>query len=97
MADDRFLVMRLGSLGDIVHTFPAVGGLRESFPKAEIIWVTHPKWEALVRSGNLANEIWTVDTRDWAALRSILARVRQHHLKWRLTIKACGSRLRFRF
>jgi heptosyltransferase-1 len=81
MADDRFLVMRLGSLGDIVHTFPAVGGLRESFPKAEIIWVTHPKWEALVRSSNLANEIWTVDTRDWAALRSILARVRQHHFE----------------
>ena len=50
MADQKILVMRLGSLGDIVHTFPAVAALRESFTNAEIIWVTHPKWQALVRS-----------------------------------------------
>jgi heptosyltransferase-1 len=81
MADQKFLVMRLGSLGDIVHTFPAVAGLRECFPNAEIVWVTHPKWEALVRSSNLANEIWTVDTRDWAALRGILTRIRRHHFE----------------
>ena len=35
MADQKFLVMRLGSLGDIVHTFPAVAALRESFANAE--------------------------------------------------------------
>ena len=81
MADQKFLVMRLGSLGDIVHTFPGVAALRETFPNAEIVWVTHPKWEALVRSSNLASEVWTVDTRDWAALRGILARVRRHHFE----------------
>lgn len=81
MADRRFLVVRLGSLGDIVHTFPAVAALRETFPDAEIVWVTHPKWEALVRSSSLANDIWTVDTRDWAALRGILTRIRKHHFE----------------
>jgi len=81
MAEPRFLVVRLGSLGDIVHAFPAVGGLRKSFPNAEIVWLTHPKWEALVRAGNLANEVWTVDTRDWASLRGILARIREHHFE----------------
>lgn len=79
MAEPRFLVVRLGSLGDIVHAFPAVGGLRESFPNAEVTWLTHPKWEALVRASNLANEVWTVDTRDWTSLWGILARVRAHH------------------
>jgi len=34
MAEPRFLVVRLGSLGDIVHAFPAVSGLRKSFPNA---------------------------------------------------------------
>lgn len=81
MAEQRFLVVRLGSLGDIVHTFPAVAGLRESFPEAEIVWLTHPKWEALVRSSNLANEVWMLDTRDWAALRGILTRIRRHHFE----------------
>jgi heptosyltransferase-1 len=79
MAEPQFLVVRLGSLGDIVHAFPAVGGLRESFPNAEIIWLTHPKWEALVRASSPANEVWTVDTRDWTSLRGILARIRTHH------------------
>jgi len=65
MAEPRFLVVRLGSLGDIVHAFPAVGGLREAFPASEIVWLTHPKWETLVRASCLANEVWTVDTRDW--------------------------------
>jgi len=78
MAEPRFLVVRLGSLGDIVHTFPAVSGLRESFPHAEIVWLTHPKWEGLVRASNLGNDVWTVDTRDWPLVRGILARVRRH-------------------
>src|SRR5215510_2242593 len=81
MADQKILVMRLGSLGDIVHTFPAVAALRESFANAEIIWVTHPKWQALVRSSDLANDVWTVDTRDWTALRGMLARIRRHHFE----------------
>src|SRR5439155_1319961 len=57
MPEPRFLVVRLGSLGDIVHTFPAVAGLRESFPKAEIVWLTHPRWKALVESSELATAL----------------------------------------
>jgi lipopolysaccharide heptosyltransferase I len=78
MPERRFLIVRLGSLGDIVHAFPAVGALRESFPNAEIGWLTHPKWELLVRSSDLATDIWTVDTRHWRNLPGILKRLRQH-------------------
>jgi lipopolysaccharide heptosyltransferase I len=78
MADPKLLVLRLGSLGDIVHTFPAVSGLRQSFPNAEIVWLTHPKWETLVRASGLASELWTLDTRDWSSLRAMLSRVRKH-------------------
>jgi heptosyltransferase-1 len=78
MAEPRFLVVRLSSLGDIVHAFPAVGGLREAFPASEIVWLTHPKWETLVRASCLANEVWTVDTHDWGLLRGSLARIRRH-------------------
>ena len=60
MADERFLVVRLGSLGDIVHTFPAVAGLRESFPKSAIVWLTHPRWMELVASSGLATPPWGV-------------------------------------
>ena len=68
MSEPRFLVVRLGSLGDIVHTFPAVAGLRHSFPRAEIIWLTHPRWVNLVASSGLATEMWPVDSRNLASV-----------------------------
>src|SRR5215467_1011496 len=77
MTEPRFLVVRLGSLGDIVHTFPAVAGLHESFPNAEIIWLTHPRWRPLVEHSELATEIWEVDTRRFDSVRSILTRIRK--------------------
>jgi heptosyltransferase-1 len=76
MANPRFVVVRLGSLGDIVHTFPAVAGLRESFPSAEIIWLTHPRWVELVSRSGLPTEIWPVDSRDLASVRHVVGKLR---------------------
>ena len=76
MAEPRFLVVRLGSPGDIVHTFPAVAALRESFPRAEIVWITHPRWEFLVERSGLASMIRTVETRSWDSLREALGFIR---------------------
>jgi ADP-heptose:LPS heptosyltransferase len=77
MPEPRFLVVRLGSLGDIVHTFPAVAGLRESFPNAEIVWLTHPRWKVLVESSELATDIWETETRSYSSLREIIGRIRK--------------------
>jgi lipopolysaccharide heptosyltransferase I len=35
----NFLIVRLGALGDIVHTVPAAAALRRAFPDARIDWV----------------------------------------------------------
>jgi len=76
MPERRFLLVRLGSLGDIVHTFPAVAALRKSFPEAEIVWLTHPRWVELVSASGLASEIWRVDSRDLGSVRRVIAKVR---------------------
>jgi len=76
MPEPRFLVVRLGSLGDIVHTFPAVAALRASFPRAEIVWLTHPRWVGLVASSALATEIWPVNSRDFSSVRATLGKIR---------------------
>jgi heptosyltransferase I len=76
MPDPRFLIVRLGSLGDIVHTFPAVAALRQSFPAAQISWLTHPRWESLIASSGLATDIWAAETRSAKSIRQIVSRIR---------------------
>jgi len=88
MTERRFLVVRLGSLGDIVHTFPAVSSLKESFPASEIVWLTHPRWVELVASSRLTSEIWPVDSRDLSSVRQIIAKIRRH--SWKASIDYQG-------
>jgi heptosyltransferase-1 len=79
MSEPRYLVLRLGSLGDIVHTFPAVAALRESFPNAEIVWLTHPRWKFLVETSALASQVWAIETRSVGSLRKIIETLRASH------------------
>jgi heptosyltransferase-1 len=88
MAEPRILVLRLGSLGDIVHTFPAVAGLRDSFPQSEITWLTHPRWISLVESSALASEVWPVESRSLASVLGVIRRLRQ--VRWTAAIDYQG-------
>ena len=44
----RFLIVRLGSLGDVVHAIPAVAALRARHPEARIDWIVDPHYAGLV-------------------------------------------------
>lgn len=73
----RLLIVRLGSMGDIVHTLPAATALRRAFPEAMFGWVVEERWAELLctlpepRSGPrsprrpLVDKVHTVDTRKW--------------------------------
>lgn len=76
MPERRFLVVRLGSLGDIVHTFPAVAALRESFPASAIVWLTHPRWKSLVSSSGLASRILITETRSISSWQKTVREIR---------------------
>jgi lipopolysaccharide heptosyltransferase I len=44
----RILVIRLGALGDVVRTMPAVALLRDAYPDAHIDWLVEERTEAVV-------------------------------------------------
>lgn len=44
----RFLIVRLGALGDIVHAIPVAAALRRAFPSARIDWVVSGKHRAIL-------------------------------------------------
>ncbi len=48
MPDGRFLLVRLGSLGDVIHALPAASALRDAFPQARIDWLIEPQWRRLL-------------------------------------------------
>jgi heptosyltransferase-1 len=48
-AATRFLLLKPSSLGDIVHTLPAVAALRAGFPAAHLTWMVNPEWAPLLR------------------------------------------------
>ncbi|HEV3255078.1 MAG TPA: glycosyltransferase family 9 protein [Candidatus Acidoferrales bacterium] len=79
MADERFLVVRVGSLGDIVHALPAIAALRDSFPLAHIAWVVERQWRALLDGNPDLNEVIALDRRSWSGALDCLRRLRAGH------------------
>ena len=44
----RFLLVRLGSLGDVIHAIPTAAALRARFPEARIDWLVDPRYVPLL-------------------------------------------------
>ena len=74
--DARFLILRLGSLGDIVHTLPAVAALRDSFPGARIDWLVERKWEALLEGNFDLSGVVPLDRTSWGTHVSAIRTLR---------------------
>src|SRR6516225_5431457 len=62
---NRFLVVKFGSLGDIVHCLPSVTQLRKAFPQAEIDWLIERKNKIVVELSELDVRLVPVDTYQW--------------------------------
>ena len=60
-----FLVVRLGAMGDIVHTLPAVTSLKAAAP---ITWIIEPKWAYLLEGNPHVDRIAFLDRSSPTAL-----------------------------
>src|SRR5262252_5595600 len=56
-ASCRILVVRLGAMGDILHTLPAVASLKHSHPGAHLTWVIEPRWRPLLEGNPFIDRI----------------------------------------
>jgi heptosyltransferase-1 len=62
---ERFLLVRLGSLGDIVHTLPVLATLRAAFPRARIDWLVEACWQELIELNPDLSNLIPIDTFAW--------------------------------
>src|SRR5436190_21248842 len=59
----RILVVKLGSIGDIVHTLPALAAMRRALPEAEISWVVERSASEILKDNPLLDRLIEVDTK----------------------------------
>jgi heptosyltransferase-1 len=53
----NILVVRLGAMGDILHTLPAVASLKSSHPESRLTWVVEAKWAALLEGNPFVDRV----------------------------------------
>lgn len=49
------LIVRLGAMGDILHSLPGAASLKHSFPGARITWAVEPKWIPLLEGNGFVD------------------------------------------
>ena len=59
----KILIIKLGAIGDIIHTLPALAAIRESFPGAEVSWVAEQRSSEILRGNGLIDNLIEVDTK----------------------------------
>ena len=59
----RLLFVKLGSIGDIVHTLPSLAAVRRAMPRAEISWVVDRQAAEILRDNPILDRLIEVDTK----------------------------------
>ena len=59
----RILIIKLGAIGDIIHTLPALVLIRTHFPDAEISWAAEARSAEVLRGNPLIDNLIEVDTK----------------------------------
>lgn len=83
----RILIVKLGAIGDVVHTLPALATMRRAWPEAHLAWVVERGGAAkLLRDNPCLDALVEVDTRGWrknllggetrTAIRTAVAKLR---------------------
>ncbi len=76
MAGPRILVIRFSSLGDVVHTLPAVATLKHNFPSSAITWIVRPQWATLLEGNPHIDELIPF-ARTRAGIQTAIRRLRE--------------------
>ena len=59
----RILIVKLGSIGDIVHTLPALAAMRKALPESEISWVVERRSSEILKDNPVLDRLIEVDTK----------------------------------
>jgi heptosyltransferase-1 len=87
----KFLIVRLGSLGDIVHALPAAAALRERFPSARIDWLVDARHAVVLRLVSILDRVIVLAGSQAATARSAAPGRETHFAGWQGLLRAMND------
>jgi heptosyltransferase-1 len=78
-ASRRILVVRLGAMGDIIHTLPAVAWLKQIHPGSHLTWLVEPRWAPLLEENPYVDRVVLLRRQNFAGLMETRRELRTAH------------------
>lgn len=78
----NILIIKMSSLGDIIHALPSLYALRKAYPEARITWAVHPAFAGILPGKPWIDEVYLVDRKRIKQLsywREIRKDLHAHH------------------
>lgn len=72
----QILIVRLGAMGDMIHSLPGAASLKHSFPDAHITWVVEPKWAPLLEGNGFVDRLICFRRDEPSTWRNTIAELR---------------------
>jgi heptosyltransferase-1 len=81
----KILVLRVSSIGDVIHTLPAIFLIKKLYPKAKISWVVQKKAADLLINQEFLENVWVLpnkflEPQNWICTIKQLSKLRK--TKW---------------
>ena len=73
---NKILIIRLGSLGDIIHAIPAAAAIRRAFPQASVDWLVDVRQREMLELVPVIDRRISINTSSAGSLWSVLGSLR---------------------
>jgi ADP-heptose:LPS heptosyltransferase len=70
----RFLIARMSSMGDVVHTLPVASALKTLGPEVEVVWACSQRWSSIVELCSSVDQVVIASGKplgDWKLARTL--------------------------
>lgn len=90
----NILIIKMSSLGDILHALPTLYALRENWPEARITWAVHEQFAGLLPGKPYLDEVMVIDRKkikSWTYLRSLHKELHAKHFDMCLDLQCIAK------
>jgi heptosyltransferase I len=67
----KILIVKLSSIGDVIHTLPVLSAIKTALPKAEVSWIVEKGSAELLRNNALLENLIEIDTKSFRSRQKL--------------------------